>query len=67
MIALRICPIAAGNDNPLLWNHLVEGSVDMVIYTPNVPPIRPNLIGVLAAGDCSERELLVLGVISTAE
>jgi len=63
---LRICPIAAGNDNPLLWKHAVEGSVDMVIHAPNVPAIRPNLVDILATGDCFERELLVPRVISTA-
>jgi len=54
----RIFPVAAGNDNPLLWNHTVEGSVDMVTHTPNVPVTGPNLVGVL--GDYFERELFIL-------
>ena len=64
--SLHICPVAVGNDHPPLWNHGVEGSVDMVTYVPNVPTIRPNLVGVLAA-DCFERELLVPRVSSTVK
>ena len=62
---LRKSPVFADNDPPLLWDHAVEGSVDMVTYAPNVSVTCPNLVGVLA--ECSEPELLVPRVISTAE
>ena len=56
---LRIFAVAAaGSDNPPLRIHAVEGSVDMVIHTSNVPVIRPNLVDVL--GNCFEPEPLVL-------
>ena len=62
---LRILPVAASNNNPPLWDHAVEGSVDMVTYAPNVSVTCPNLVGVHA--NFSKPELLVPRVISTAE
>ena len=62
---LRKSPVFADSDPPLLWSHVVEGSVDMVIHAPNVPVTRPNLVGII--GSFSEPELLVPRVISTAE
>ena len=64
--SLHICPVAVGNDHPPLWDHGVEGCVDMVTYASNVPTIRPNLVGVLAA-DSFKRELLIPRVSSTVK